>query len=150
MVVRSLILKTAARYLVPLILVVAVFIFLRGHNEPGGGFVGGLLAASAFILYVFSYGVVETQKLLVVRPIIIIVYGLSLALGSTLIAPLFFGDPLMTGKWFETFEVPGVGKIGTPLFFDLGVMLVVIGVTLMIVFALAGEDELLGEGKVIG
>lgn len=149
MVIRSLILKIATRYLVPLILMLSLFIFLRGHNEPGGGFVGGLLAASAFVLYVFAFGVGPAQRLLRVRPLNLIVTGLTLALGSTLIAPLFFGESLMTGKWVETFEAPGIGKIGTPLIFDLGVMLVVIGVTLLIVFALAAEDEKLGKGKVI-
>lgn len=150
MVNRSMILQMATRYLVPLILLLSVFIFLRGHNEPGGGFVGGLLAASAFVLYTLAFGVREAQKLLVVRPLMLIVSGLTLALSSTLVAPLFFGQPLMTGKWFESFEVPGVGKLGTPLFFDLGVMLVVLGVTLLIVFTLAAEDEFLGEGEVIG
>lgn len=144
---RSLILMTATRYLVPIILMLSVFILLRGHNEPGGGFVGGLLAASAFALYVFAFGIKEAQRLLGVHPLALIGTGLFISLGSALIAPIFFGEPLMTGKWIDNFELPGIGKLGTPLFFDIGVMLVVVGVTLLIIFALAGEDEQLGGGS---
>ncbi len=138
--IKSLILRTATRYLFPIILMFAVFVLLRGHNAPGGGFVGGLLAASAFALYVFAYGIREARKVLRVQPLSLIAAGLALSLGSALIAPLFFRLPLMTGIWGE-FEIPGIGKLGTPLFFDIGVMLVVIGVTLLIVFTLADEDD---------
>ena len=140
--IRSLILMTATRYLVPIMLMFAVFVLLRGHNEPGGGFVGGLLAASAIALYIFAFGIRQAERLLRVKPLTLIGIGLALALGSALVAPIFLGLPLMTGLW-STFEVPGIGKLGTPLFFDIGVMLVVIGVTLLIVFTLAEEDDLL-------
>lgn len=140
---RSLILRTASRYLLPLLILFSVFIFLRGHHAPGGGFVGGLLAASAFALHAIGFGVDETRKLLVVRPQILMGVGLLCAIFSAIIAPLFTNLPFMTALWGER-EFPAIGPLNTPLLFDLGVTLTVIGVVLLIIFVLMEdlqEDE---------
>jgi multicomponent Na+:H+ antiporter subunit B len=134
---RSLILPVAARYLLPLLLLFAVFVLIRGHNEPGGGFIGGLMAAAAFALYAIAYGVPQARRALRFDPHILIGAGLLVAVISGLL-PLFAGKPFMTGLW-STQIVPVLGKLGTPLLFDIGVFLTVIGVTLMIIFALAEE-----------
>jgi multicomponent Na+:H+ antiporter subunit B len=133
---QSLILRTAIRYLWPLILIFAVFVLLRGHNYPGGGFVGGLLAASAFALYYIGFGVDEARKLLKFHPISYIAAGLAMAAVSTLLAPMFTDLPFMTSLW-GSFEFPAVGKLSTPLLFDTGVCVTVLGVVLQIVFTLA-------------
>jgi multicomponent Na+:H+ antiporter subunit B len=65
---KTIILKTASGYLLPLLLLFAVFILLRGHYEPGGGFVGGLVAAVAFVLHAFANGLKETRKFLKIHP----------------------------------------------------------------------------------
>lgn len=132
---KSLILRTASRYLLPLLLLFAMFIFLRGHHAPGGGFVGGLLAASAFALHAIGFGVEETRNLLVVRPQILTGVGLLCAILSAVIAPLFTSQPFMTALWGER-ELPAIGPLNTPLLFDLGVALTVIGVVLLIIFTL--------------
>ncbi len=134
---NSLILRAATRFMLPLLLLFSVFLLLRGHNEPGGGFSGGLVAASAFVLYGFAFEVPETRRALPVPPRPLIGVGLLLALGSGSLA-LLAGKNLMTGMWVEVF-VPGFGDVhlGTPLLFDVGVYLVVIGVTLSIILALA-------------
>ena len=143
-VIRSLIFQTASRYLVPLILLFSVFVLFRGHNEPGGGFIGGLVASSAFVLYVFAFDVKEAQELLRVHPISLIGVGLAIAVSSALIAPVFMQETFMYGVWGET-ELPAIGKLGTPLMFDIGVMLTVVGTVLAIVFSLAEQDENLQE-----
>ena len=135
----SLILSTATRYLLPLLLLFSIFLLLRGHNDPGGGFVGGLVAAAALALYGLAFGPVEARRLLKVEPRRLIGIGLLLALSSGLVAVLFLGRPFMTGVW-STIELPALGKPGTPLLFDLGVYLVVVGVTLTILVALS-EDS---------
>ena len=61
---NSLLLRTAARFLVTLLLLFSIFLLLRGHNEPGGGFVGGLVAAGAFALYGLASNVVEARRAL--------------------------------------------------------------------------------------
>lgn len=133
----SLILATATRIITPVMLVFAVFVLLRGHNEPGGGFVGGLVAATAFSLYALATDVARARRALVVDPRTLIALGLGLAAGSGMVAFLA-GEPFMTGQWHAT-PLPVVGKLGTPLAFDIGVMLVVFGVVLTMLFALAEE-----------
>lgn len=135
----SVILSTASKYLLPLLLIFSFFLLLRGHNEPGGGFVGGLVAAAAYALYFIGNGVEEAEKLLKVEPIKLIAIGLLIALLST-IPSVFYGKDFMTGIWFER-SFPLVGKIGTPLVFDIGVYLLVLGIALKIIFSLAEEDK---------
>ncbi|MEJ2556894.1 MAG: Na+/H+ antiporter subunit B [Anaerolineae bacterium] len=134
---RSLILSTATRYLLPLLLLFSIFLLLRGHNEPGGGFVGGLVAAAAFALYAIAYDVPQARRALGLDPRTLMAVGLLAAAGSGGLS-LVAGKPFMTGLWSAQ-EVPVLGKVGTPLVFDTGVYLVVIGVVLMIIFTLAEE-----------
>ena len=135
----SVILSTASRYLFPLMLIFSFFLFLRGHNEPGGGFVGGLVAAAAYALYLIANGVGEVKKLLKAEPIKLIALGLCLAVISAFIS-LLNGQDFMTGVWAKN-EFPVIGKVGTPLLFDLGVYFLVLGIVLKIVFSLAEEDK---------
>lgn len=132
---KSLILKTASEYLLPLLLLFSVFILLRGHYEPGGGFVGGLIASIAMVLHYFANGEEKTKELLSFHPGIFIPIGLSLSLISGIL-PLFAGDPFMTGLWIKD-ALPVIGMVGTALFFDIGVYFVVVGVTLTIIFTIA-------------
>jgi multicomponent Na+:H+ antiporter subunit B len=136
---NSLILRTATRFMLPLLLLFSVFLLLRGHNEPGGGFSGGLVAASAFALYSIAFGVPATRYAVGVDLHVLVGSGLLLALGSGC-ASLLVGQPLMTGLWTK-WDVPGIGllHVGTPLLFDIGVYLVVVGVTLSILLPLAEE-----------
>ena len=138
---RSIILSTAARYLMPLLLMFSIFVLLRGHDEPGGGFVGGLVAASGFALYVLSDGVEATQRALRFSPRVFIATGLLIAVLSALF-PLLLGETFMKGLWASDAwkALPGIGVPGTPFFFDIGVYLVVLGVVVGIVFAFF-EDE---------
>lgn len=135
----SVILSTASRYLLPLLLIFSFFLLLRGHNEPGGGFVGGLVAAAAYALFYIANGVEEAEKLLKSEPIKLIAVGLALAIIST-IPSLTTGENFMTGVWFKT-DFPVIGKIGTPLIFDIGVYLLVLGIAVKIIFSLAEEDK---------
>jgi multicomponent Na+:H+ antiporter subunit B len=137
--VTSLILSTAARLLLPLLLLFSVFLLLRGHNEPGGGFVGGLVVAAAFALYALAEGVETARRALRVSTQTIIAAGLLVAAVSAVL-PLLAGLPAMTGLWLEN-EVPIVGKVGTPLLFDVGVYLTVAGVTLRIILNMAEAEE---------
>lgn len=133
----SVILSTAVRYLLPLLLLFSVFTTLRGHNEPGGGFVGGLVAAAAFALYALAFGVAQARRVLGVDPRDLIGIGLLIAVASGL-AALFTGQPFLTALWGAG-TLPLLGKPGTPVFFDIGVYLTVIGVALTMIFTLAEE-----------
>ena len=135
----SVILSTASRYLFPLMLIFSFFLLLRGHNEPGGGFVGGLVAAAAYALYLIANGIEEAQKLLKAEPIKLIAIGLLLAIISAFIS-VITGQDFMTGLWAKN-EFPVIGKVGTPLLFDLGVYFLVFGIVTKIIFSLAEEDK---------
>lgn len=135
----SVILSTASRYLLPLMLIFSFFLLLRGHNEPGGGFVGGLVAAAAYALYLIANGIDEAKKLLKAEPIKLIATGLLIAVISAFIS-VINGKNFMTGIWAKD-EIPVIGKVGTPLLFDLGVYFLVLGIVLKIVFSLAEEDK---------
>ena len=132
--VNSAIFRTAARLLMPLLLLFSVFLLLRGHNQPGGGFVGGLVAAAAFALYAIAFGVQRARQALLVRPMTLLGAGLLIALISGLPSVLR-GRPFLTAWWMS-----GPVAVGTPALFDVGVFLVVAGVVLMMIFALAEES----------
>ncbi len=136
---NSLILRVATRFMLPLLLLFSIFLLLRGHNEPGGGFSGGLVGAAAFVLYGLAFGVPEARRALGVDPRSFVGAGLLVAVGSGTLA-LLLGRAFMAGVWGH-FEVPGFGllHVGTPLVFDIGVYLVVIGVTLSIILPLVEE-----------
>ncbi len=135
----SVILSTASRYLLPLLLIFSFFLLLRGHNEPGGGFAGGLVAAAAYALYFIANGVEEAEKLLKAEPIKLIAIGLILALISGIPA-MVKGESFLTGMWLDT-SLPLIGKLGTPLIFDFGVNFLVLGMALKVIFSLAEEDN---------
>jgi len=132
----STILQTATRMLMPLLLLFALFLLLRGHNQPGGGFVGGLVVAASFVLYSIAFGVDAARRALLVTPSTLLGVGLLVALTSGLPA-VVSGQPFMTAQWAELVVGSHVVAIGTPLVFDVGVFLAVIGVVLTIVFTLA-------------
>jgi multicomponent Na+:H+ antiporter subunit B len=135
--VTSLILRVGTRVLFPLMLVFSVFLLVRGHNEPGGGFVGGLVAAIAFALVLLTDGEATARRTLRVPPVRLIGGGLALAVLAG-VPPLVRGEPYLRGLWLKT-PLPVIGKLGTPLLFDIGVYFVVFGITIAIVFALAEE-----------
>lgn len=135
----SLILRTASRFLLILLFQFSIFLLLRGHNEPGGGFVGGLVLAAALTLYAIAYDVRSIRRFLPCRTQTIIGVGLLLG-GLSGVWSLLRGQPFMTGQWahldFMGFEL----HLGTPLLFDIGVYLVVVGVVLIIIMTLAEEE----------
>jgi|SRR3990170_4158686 len=135
---RSIILSTAIRLLLPLLLIFSVFLLLRGHNEPGGGFVGGLVASSAIVLYALAEGVGKARRLLNIEPRLLIGGGILVALVSGTL-PLLVGKPFLTGLWL-TWRLPVLEHAGTPLLFDLGVYLLVAGMALLIVLSLMEEE----------
>jgi multicomponent Na+:H+ antiporter subunit B len=133
--VSSLILRTTTRLLIAVLLLFSLFLLLRGHDLPGGGFIGGLVAASALALYAIANGAEAAARLLRLEPRRIIGLGLVTAAGAGVLAA-FAGRDFLTGLWWI---FPAFGtevKLSTPLLFDVGVYLVVIGVVLTMLFAL--------------
>jgi len=133
--VDSLILRVTIRYIFPLLLIFAAFILLRGHDEPGGGFIAGLVASAAYALYSIACGSDQARRALGIETRLLIGLGLLVAVTAGMLAFLN-SRPFLTGLWIDLPLPPPWNKVGTPLLFDLGVFLTVVGVTLTIVFAL--------------
>ncbi|WP_437512105.1 Na+/H+ antiporter subunit B [Sorangium sp. So ce1099] len=133
----SLILRAATPVLMVLLIIVSIYALLRGHHEPGGGFVGGLIIASAFSLHVLAYDAPSTRRLLRVPPQTLMGLGLSTILLSGVIG-LMAGGSFLQGVW-ATVPVPGLGDVavGTPVLFDVGVYAAVMGMVLMILLMVA-------------
>lgn len=122
--------------MLPLLLVFSVFILLRGHYLPGGGFVGGLIASIAFVLHAFANGLEDTRVLIKFHPGFLMPTGLAVAFLSGISPMIASGKPFLTGLWYDE-AIPVVGNLGSALFFDIGVYLVVLGVTLTIIFTIS-------------
>jgi multicomponent Na+:H+ antiporter subunit B len=138
---NSVILQIAAKYLKWLLLVFAVLALLRGHNHPGGGFIGGLMAGLAIVYRGFAYNAFQVKEELKDRPERYIALGL-LAILLSFLPSIFMNETLMTGVW-GTLPLPfseGL-KLGSPFLFDIGVFFAVIGVTLMFVFSLTQKPQ---------
>lgn len=129
-------LESISQSLLPLALMVSFYIFLRGHNLPGGGFIAGLITAVAFVLQYIAHGSNWIAERLNINYRKIIASGIVIAL-FTGVGSWFFGRPFMT-TWFDYFDIPLIGEIelASALVFDLGVYITVVGSTLMILASL--------------
>jgi multicomponent Na+:H+ antiporter subunit B len=138
---NSAILQIASRYLKWILIVFAVLALLRGHNHPGGGFIGGLLAGLAIVYRGFAFNAFQLKEEMKDRPEKYIALGLAIILLS-FVPSLIENATLMTGIWI-TIPLPfGEGlKLGSPFLFDIGVFFTVIGVTLMFVFSLTQKPQ---------
>lgn len=134
---KTLILSTILSILAPLFIAFALYMFFRGHDHPGGGFIAGLIACIPIMIHSMVFGFRNTEAKFRIKPKLIAMLGLLLALISGMFS-LTKGDPYMTSIWVEN-KIPLIGKIGTPIFFDLGVFMVVFGVVLQITFLLTEE-----------
>ena len=137
---NSIILRVGTRYLAGILILFSLYMLLRGHNESGGGFIGGLIGATGFVLYAIACGTKEARAALKFLPQDIAVAGLGIALLAGIAAALF-GDALFTGQWLflgASDDSKGL-PLSSVLLFDIGVYLVVFGSILSIVFAMEEE-----------
>ncbi|WP_018698566.1 Na(+)/H(+) antiporter subunit B [Amorphus coralli] len=123
---NTIIFRTIAPFLAALAGLFSVFVLLRGHNEPGGGFIGGLIAASALAIYGIAWGVAPVRRAIVVHPITLAGFGVFLASVSGFLS-FFAGSAFLRGLWIS---VPFFGTeldLSSVLLFDIGVYFTVVG-----------------------
>ena len=137
---NTVIFRAAAPFLTSLMVLFSIFVLLRGHNEPGGGFIGGLIGASAFAIYGIAYGVQPVRRALYFHPMSIAGAGLVMSALSG-IASALFGVPFLTGIWGQVSFLGVTVDISTVLFFDIGVYLVVLGAITSFALALEERDR---------
>lgn len=133
---NSMILRTAAPLLLILLAIYSMFVLWRGHYEPGGGFVGGLLLAGGVALYALSADPGKARELFRALPRTLIGVGLLVGVASG-VAGLTIGEALFFPLWGG--YIPGLGALGTVPFFAISVYLVVAGTAAEILLTLAEE-----------
>ncbi|HSI67637.1 MAG TPA: Na(+)/H(+) antiporter subunit B [Planococcus sp. (in: firmicutes)] len=133
-------LQTVTKVVTFIILMFSVHIFFAGHYTPGGGFIGGLLTASAIVLLMLAFDIETVKKIIPVNYVVMSAIGLLLAL-ATASASILFNVPFFTHA-FDYYDLPLFGEtsLHSALLFDVGVYLVVVGVTMTIIQTI-GEDE---------
>jgi multicomponent Na+:H+ antiporter subunit A len=131
--------NVSVRIMFAAVFVGSIYLLFAGHNRPGGGFVGGILAGAAVSLLYLSGGIASVRRLSRGRPWTVLGSGLLLAIGTATF-PLLKGQAVLTASYFKL-HPPGLGtiKISTPAVFDIGVYLVVLGLALMM-FESFGDD----------
>lgn len=134
-------LQTLTRILIVIILAFSVYLFLAGHNNPGGGFIGGLMSASAILVLYLAFDMKTIKKAIPFNFTTMIGVGLLFAAGTGVVS-MFAGDPFLT-QYFDYFPFPIFGEVEltTALPFDLGVYLVVVGAALTIILTIAEDDK---------
>ncbi|BBX18957.1 Na+/H+ antiporter subunit A [Mycolicibacterium duvalii] len=145
---RSLVLEVATRLIFPVMMVLSLYFFFAGHNTPGGGFAGGLMAGLALVLRYLAGGRYELGETLPLDAGKILGTGLALGAG-TAVGSVLLGAPALSSALIEV-EVPVLGtvKFVTALFFDLGVYLIVVGLVLDVLRSLGARiDEELTEQR---
>jgi multicomponent Na+:H+ antiporter subunit B len=137
--VSTIIFRTIAPYLAALMMLFSVFVLLRGHNEPGGGFIGGLIAAASLAIYGIAYGPDAVRRAISIHPNALAGIGLTASTAAGFLS-LPFAKPILTGLWV----VPTIGGVevalSTVLLFDVGVYLVVLGSFASIALTLEEAD----------
>ncbi|MDQ0113184.1 Na+/H+ antiporter subunit A [Paenibacillus harenae] len=137
---NDVILKTISKIAIFIILTFSVYLFLAGHNHPGGGFIGGLMTASAIVLLAMSQGIKAAQTIIPIDYRKLTAIGLTVAL-LTGIGSFVFGAPFFSHS-FGYFQLPLLGEteLATAMLFDLGVYLIVVGITMTIILTI-GRDK---------
>lgn len=137
---RLMIVDVTTRVIFHTVLVGSLYLLFAGHNQPGGGFVGGLVAGAAITLRFIAGGIDDVRGLTPVRPWTILGLGLLIA-ASTALVPILFGEPVLSSALWEL-DAPLLGDIKTTsaFVFDLGVYVLVVGLVFMI-FEAFGDDH---------
>ncbi len=134
--VHPLMLRVVAGWMLPLTLVVALHVFLRGHNAPGGGFIAGLVVSVALLMQYMAHGIDRVDSILAVRYDRVLGAGLLIA-AATGVGSFVWEHPFLTSHTAHpTLAVFGEVGLASAAVFDLGVMLVVVGATLLTVLTL--------------
>ena len=137
---NTLIFRTVAPFLTALMALFSIFVLLRGHNEPGGGFIGGLIAVSALAIFGIAHGIAAVRRALWFHPMAISAFGLFIACLAGLFSAAF-GVPFMTGLWVYPVVLGVEIPLSSVMLFDTGVYLVVVGAITSIALALEAGDD---------
>ncbi|PKR78713.1 Na(+)/H(+) antiporter subunit B [Halalkalibacillus sediminis] len=138
---NDLILRTTTQLIAFILLGFSVYLFFAGHNNPGGGFIGGLMTAAAFILMYMTYGYERITRILPLNFRLVFVTGLLIATLSGVGAIFFDQQFLSQADGYFQLPIFGEKHLATAVLFDLGVYLAVVGVTMTIILSIATDQK---------
>ena len=140
MKINDVILRSVSKGAVFIILAFSIYLFFAGHSSPGGGFIGGVVTASALVLLYLTFDAKTVSEILPVNYIKLTASGLLIAV-LTGLGSLLYGNPFLSHA-FDYYSLPLLGEVelATAVLFDLGVYLTVVGVTMTIILSI-GEDD---------
>ena len=123
-----------------LVLSFSIYLFFAGHNDPGGGFIGGLMTAASVLLLYLTFDKRKIDEMLPINYIYLIPTGLLIAFGTGFIG-ILFADPYLT-QYFDYFTLPWIGEfeLATAVLFDVGIYLGVAASALVIILTIAGDE----------
>ncbi|QTH45362.1 Na+/H+ antiporter subunit A [Cohnella sp. LGH] len=138
---NDVILKTISKVVVFIIVAFSLYLFLAGHNNPGGGFIGALMTSAALVLLAVAFGLEVIEKVLPINFRLLTAAGLLIA-ALTGVGSFLFNVPFLSHT-FGHFELPLLGdtELATAVLFDLGVYLAVVGVTMTIILTIGKEER---------
>ena len=136
---NTIIFRTIAPLIVATMLVFSVYVCLRGHNEPGGGFIGGLIAASALAILGMASSSAGARRALRFDPLSIAGFGVIIATASGMLS-IFNGNPFLTSIWLYLDLGGTTVPLSTPMIFDIGVYFVVFGTIAAVALSLEDDD----------
>lgn len=137
---KSVIFRTVGPFLASLMMLFSIFVLLRGHNEPGGGFIGGLIAVSALAIYGIASGVQTVRRAIYFHPMTIAGAGLFVATIAGIVS-VAAGVPFLTGLWIYPSLLGVEVPLSTVMLFDTGVYLVVVGAISSVALSLEERGE---------
>lgn len=142
MKINDVMLRTVVQFVAFIILTIAVYLFFAGHYTPGGGFVAGLVLASAVVLLYITFDTESVRKGLPIDFKVVSAIGVSLAL-LTGVIPMLFGQPFLKMSSVDVhFPFIGTKSLATVMVFELGVALTVVGVVMTIILSISeGSDD---------
>ena len=137
---NDMMLQVTIRIVAIIIFAFSFYLLLAGHNSPGGGFIGGLMTASAFLVLYLAFDVKSISKALPINFEMVISLGLLLALGTGIVS-MILGFPFLT-QFFDYFQFPVYGEVEltTALPFDIGIYMVVVGAVMAIILRIEEDD----------
>ncbi|MBB6452819.1 multicomponent Na+:H+ antiporter subunit B [Salirhabdus euzebyi] len=137
---NDLILRTTTALIAFILLAFSIYLFLAGHNAPGGGFIGGLMTAAAIILMYMTYGLDTMNKVIPLNFKLLVPIGLLIAT-LTGVGSFVFDQPFLSQTYtYVHLPILGDAELATAMLFDLGVYLTVIGITLTIILSIADDN----------
>ncbi len=134
---RTVILQAAIQVLIPIFFIYSLYLLFRGHDSPGGGFIGALVISIGLVFHMMAFGVAKTKEVYKIDTIRFTAVGLFLTfIGATL--SIFVGDGFFHALWTDI-KIPGVGTLSSVMLFDVGVYIAVVGAVLKIAFTIFEE-----------